>query len=240
VELAGVPSGLQSQAYSITPSGRIVGQVFNDDFSLQRAVFWQNANSVLVYLTQLGSAFPHSVATVINDEGNILGDGCDADFVECHAAYWASSTSAPVALASPGGQFIYTDIDFGKNINNAGNMVGVAYNADYTLSRGVYWASRTNPAVVLSVNSSEFTNAIAESINEKREIVGGANNADFTEVHAFLWPSPTSPGIDLNTLIPADSGWTLTDAYDINNRGEIIGRGELNGINHAYLLTPIP
>ena len=77
----------------------------------------------------------------------------------------------------------------------------------------------------MSVNSSEFTNAIAESINAKREIVGGANNADFTEVHAFLWPSPTSPGIDLNTLIPADSGWTLADPYDINNRGEIIGRG---------------
>jgi hypothetical protein len=67
VELAGVPSGLQSQAYSITHSGRIVGQVFNDDFSLQRAVFWQNANSALVYLPQLSSAFPHSVATGIND-----------------------------------------------------------------------------------------------------------------------------------------------------------------------------
>lgn len=240
VELAGVPSGLQSQAYSITPSGRIVGQVFNDDFSLQRAVFWQNANSALVYLPQLSSAFPHSIATGINDGGNILGDGCDADFVECHAVYWASSTSTPVALASPGGQFIYTDIDFGKNINNAGNMVGLAYNADYTLLRGVYWDSKTSPAVVLSVNSSEFTNAIAESINEKREIVGGADNADFTEVHAFLWPSPTSPGIDLNTLIPADSGWTLSDAYDINNRGEIVGRGELNGIYHAYLLIPMP
>ena len=45
-----------------------------------------------------------------------------------------AARGASVALASPGGQFIYTDIDFGKNINNAGNMVGVAYDADYTLS----------------------------------------------------------------------------------------------------------
>ena len=97
---------------------------------MQRAVFWPNSNAAPIYLPELSNELPHSIAAVINASGNILGDGCDADFVECHAAFWASSTSTPVALASPGGQFIYTDIGLsggvGSELNNAGRMVGFA------------------------------------------------------------------------------------------------------------------
>lgn len=31
--------------------------------------------------------------------------------------------------------------------------------------------------------------------------------------------------LDLNTLLPPDSGWKLADAKGINNRGEIVGQG---------------
>ena len=43
---------------------------------------------------------------------------------------------------------------------------------------------------------------------------------------------------DLNGLIPADSGWTLENALDINDRGQIVGMGQLGGEQHAFLLTP--
>ena len=46
--------------------------------------------------------------------------------------------------------------------------------------------------------------------------------------------------LDLNLLIPSDSGWHLINATSINNRGEIVGEGYLpNGQSHAYLLTPL-
>ena len=51
--------------------------------------------------------------------------------------------------------------------------------------------------------------------------------------------------IDLNTLIPANSGLLLTNAFQINDRGEIIGVGLPAGCQsegeicaHAFLLIP--
>jgi probable HAF family extracellular repeat protein len=51
--------------------------------------------------------------------------------------------------------------------------------------------------------------------------------------HAWLWQSST--GItDLNTLLPANSGWLLTEADGINDSQQIVGVGMINGQNHAY------
>jgi hypothetical protein len=44
---------------------------------------------------------------------------------------------------------------------------------------------------------------------------------------------------DLNTLIPRNSGWELTSAKSINDAGQIVGNGVINGQNHAFLATPI-
>jgi hypothetical protein len=43
---------------------------------------------------------------------------------------------------------------------------------------------------------------------------------------------------DLNTLIPADSGWYLEGAASINDAGEIVGYGTINGNSHAFLAIP--
>jgi hypothetical protein len=56
--------------------------------------------------------------------------------------------------------------------------------------------------------------------------------------HAFLKESG-QPMIDLNTLIPADSGWTIHDARAINSKGQIAAIGyKAGGQGHALLLTP--
>jgi hypothetical protein len=44
--------------------------------------------------------------------------------------------------------------------------------------------------------------------------------------------------IDLQTRIPADSGWTLLAALGINERGQISGFGIHDGQYRAFLLTP--
>jgi len=46
--------------------------------------------------------------------------------------------------------------------------------------------------------------------------------------------------IDLNDLVDADPGFILATAYGINDLGQIVGYGEIDGYRHAFLLTPIP
>jgi uncharacterized membrane protein len=246
IELPGLAAGF-NRAADINPAGQIVGQFVPLDDSGVWPVFWSNSNTPAIYLPLVSNQFPNGVAVSINGRGSILGDACTADFAECHAAFWANSTSTPVALASPGGDFIYTDIGlttdfvFAHALNNAGRMVGFAYNADGSQNRAVYWASSSSPAVILST-TGDFPNGDGQGINDERQIVGTAYNSDFSASHAFFWPSPTSQGIDLNTVIPPGSGLELILARSINNRGEISGGAYLNGEppGHAVVLVPIP
>jgi probable HAF family extracellular repeat protein len=243
VELPGVSMGFLGEAVGINPVGQIVGLIGAAGFSSEQAVFWPNSNTAAVYLAGFGNNLPNSVAFSINAAGNIVGGVADANFVEGHAAFWASSTSTPVALASPGGEFIYTYLNLISRIphavNNAGSIVGYAFNADGSETRAVFWASSTSPAVILST-TGEFMNGGAQAISDNGRIVGAAYNSAFTDFHAFMWPSSTSQGIDLNTVIPPGSGWELQFATDVNNRGEIVGAGIFNGELHAYVLIPQP
>jgi probable HAF family extracellular repeat protein len=51
--------------------------------------------------------------------------------------------------------------------------------------------------------------------------------------HAWLWQNGVMT--DLNNLIPANSGWVLTDADGINDKQQIVGTGTINGQGHAFL-----
>ena len=241
VELPGVPEGFIGTAASINAVGQIVGLFTTPDDYSPQPVFWPDSNAAPIYLP-MSSGFPNGLAGCINAAGNIFGDAFNADVTEVHAVFWASSTSAPVALAAPGGEFINTDFNLflptTQGLNNAGNMVGVAFNADFSELRAVFWASSASPAVILST-TGEFPNGTAEGISDRGQIVGEAFNSDFSDFHAFMWPSSASQGIDLNTVIPSDSGWELLVARGINNRGEIVGTGLLNGALHGYVLIPV-
>jgi probable HAF family extracellular repeat protein len=79
--------------------------------------------------------------------------------------------------------------------------------------------------------------SIASDINDLGQVVGLSFN-DTGMAAAFMWSA--SAGMqDVNTLLPANSGWVLVTAEGINNSGQITGYGTLAGqVQHAYLLTP--
>ena len=44
--------------------------------------------------------------------------------------------------------------------------------------------------------------------------------------------------LNLNDLIDKSSGWQLYFATGINVKGQITGRGTINGVEHGYKLIP--
>src|SRR5438874_2687732 len=77
---------------------------------------------------------------------------------------------------------------------------------------------------------------IAVRINNRHQIVGKYDLGGGA-TRAFLWTREHGM-IDLTTLLPPDSGWTLTEANGINDAGQIVGAGIHGEHLHAFLLTP--
>lgn len=66
-----------------------------------------------------------------------------------------------------------------------------------------------------------------------RRLSGGA-----TESVALMWEDGTV--VNLNGLLPADSGWTLTSAGGVDKRGDIFGNGVFKGQYEGFLLKRLP
>jgi len=76
-------------------------------------------------------------------------------------------------------------------------------------------------------------------MNDGGDIVGSYfAGPDYDHESAFL--ALGSMLFDLNDLIDPASGWTLDGAYDINNLGQIVGKGHFAGQPRAFRLDPIP
>ncbi len=74
-----------------------------------------------------------------------------------------------------------------------------------------------------------------------RAACSGLPRTGYLEVgvrRAVVWRGGAAE--ELNGLIPAGTGWTLETAAAINERGQIVGTGVLDGQRRAYLLTPLP
>jgi probable HAF family extracellular repeat protein len=98
------------------------------------------------------------------------------------------------------------------------------------------WTEATG-MVDIDQNPGRATNGLA--INNHGDVVGIMNTS--TGPHAFVY---TEGQIwDLNDLIPPDSGWTLMEAHDISDSGEIVGWGIHDGSFRAFALNgppPVP
>ncbi len=84
----------------------------------------------------------------------------------------------------------------------------------------------------------------AYGLNDRGQVVGTSGDCS-NALHAFLWEEGR-PMLDLNTLIPPDTGFQLTNAFNINDRGEILAKAAPVGftpqddadLGHLVLLIP--
>jgi hypothetical protein len=81
----------------------------------------------------------------------------------------------------------------------------------------------------------------ALGLNDAGLIVGWSRSSG--GIKAVVWENYQSPSAtDLNTKIPTadQANWLLQYAMSINSSGKIVGYGQKNGSQHAFLLTPNP
>ena len=124
-------------------------------------------------------------------------------------------------------------------LNNRGEVVGgsdTSYNESF---HATLWRNgRIHDLGTLHGDCA----SLAFAINSKSQIIGQSFNCETDTARAVLWDKGTI--IDLNEAIPADSSLRLTETFNINEHGEIVGRGlpadceSGDACGHIFLLTP--
>lgn len=178
----------------------------------------------------------HSLGTIpdsaetsgINDAGAVVG-GADTPGGE-HAFLSTNGSMLDLGVL-PGGS-----ISHANAINNLRQIVGFGDNG--TSRHGFLY--QNGHMTDLGAFAGEDT--FAQAINNAGQIVGYSisdPSMDHFSTRALI--DDGSSFIDLNTLIDPAVGWELQTANGINDLGQIVGAGfDAQGIEHAFLLTPIP
>jgi hypothetical protein len=116
-------------------------------------------------------------------------------------------------------------------INDRGEIVGYA-TAQFTLRQHLWLPAPAygRPAGLHDLGFVWYAGAnLAADINEHGQVIGGSR---------YVWQNGEL--IDVNTLLPPDSGWSQLAVEAINDHGDIVGRGRFNGQQRGYLLSELP
>ena len=228
-----------AEARSINNSGQVVGGEFNIFFC--QPFLWLPAPAYGLPAGIQTLARPAGLgegeAFGINDSGEVASRSTGAcDTTSGSATLWLPAA----AHGLPAGPTVLTpDADPNRfsqaaAINALGEVVGIVEDDDavhsfFTWSDGTLTVLPPLPTTIF---------AYVGDVNDHGHFVGGitmfgppASSDD------FVWRDGVATPI--NDLLPAGSPWVLTQVSGINNRGQIVGRGMLDGEGRAFLLTPI-
>jgi probable HAF family extracellular repeat protein len=121
-----------------------------------------------------------------------------------------------------------------RDINELGQVAGFYAVPWFQLNSAVIW---DNTNGTRDIGSLGYKWNYAEGINDSGTVVGSSYSIAQMDFSAFIWDDQS--GIrDLNNYLPVSSGWILKEAWDIDDSGQIIGSGVINGQTRSFLMTP--
>ncbi len=214
---------LEGAAYSgggsINDAGKVVGTSYTSS-DAEHASIWSNGT-----WTDLGTlGGKYSEAVDINNAGKVVGSAMTSGG-DMHAFLWSNGTMTDLGtLGTTSGA---------ASINDAGQVVGQYYTSGGII-RATLWSNGTMTDLgALGIGSC------ASDINNSGQVVGASYlNQNSLSARATLWSNGKI--IDLNDVINTNSGVVLAGANAINNLGQIVATGTVNGDSepHSFLLTP--
>ncbi len=215
-----------TRAAGVNSTGVVVGQGNLTSSSFHAFLY---SNGQMVDIGPPGSY--QAAAVAINDSGQVIG----------HAYF---STGGGGAFVYQSGTFTYLPPPPGATvgafaINNLGEVAGAIYPS----------GGGTHVALYANGSWTDYGGVTGAAAHATGLNIGGQVVA--TAIYPTTSYHPFKPGkhvayivsngvlVDLNTLVPTNSGYTLTDAIAINDAGEILCNStNVNGTKHAVLLTP--
>ena len=201
----------------------------------EHAFLWQNG--AMIDIPTLGGTFAQ--AQCANNGGQVIGQSNLSGDVGCgspsgcavHGFLWDHGTLQD--LSTLGGT---SSAPFW--LNNNGEAVGFALTAGDEELHATLWKNGR----ISDLNRDGDCFSFADAVNSKHQIIGNTFNCDTGYFTTVLWENGSI--IDLNAAIPENSSLFLAEPDNINDRGEIVGRGlppgcdDLNICGHVFLLIP--
>ena len=211
-----LPGGSATVGMAINNNGEVVGYGNTPDGNRG----WRAPSGLPASpLQTLGGTF--GLACGINDAGQVAGTSALEDGTQ-HAVFFGVD-DVPVDLQSIDGP---SGTSMSCAIDELGRVAGRS-------SAGTDTHAFRYAGTMTDIDGFGSATSSAES-TRNGTTVGWFVSSD--GLRAFV--HTTADGsLDLNTRIPADSGWVLNQAKGINASGQIVGQGTVGGETHVFLLT---
>jgi len=165
-----------------------------------------------------------SFAEAIGAKGEIVGSAALDGDVSSHAVVWDGPHV--VDLGTLGGTF-----SAALDVSGRGDVVGWAELADRS-AHAFRW--RDGFLEDLGTLGGGFSSA--NGINRNGDVVGVSTLVGDAESRGFVVLDDRMVALD--ELLPAGSGWSVTEAFAIDNVGRIAAQATFAGQTHAVLLVP--
>lgn len=196
----------------------------------QNPFLWDNG--VMIDLGNLGGTI--SFGQCANNRGEVIGNSNLPGDLISHAFRWRNGRMKDLGtLGGPASEAVW--------INDAGEIAGSADLPAPNIHDAVIWRhGRIKDLGTLPGDPCSRGRAI----NSRGQVVGGSSDCR-NFLRAFVWQEG-GPMRDLNKLIRPGSGLRLTNAFNINDRGEILAKSFPVGtmpnddedLGHLVLLIP--
>jgi probable HAF family extracellular repeat protein len=173
-----------------------------------------------------------SQANAINDSGDVVGESYLGPNINSnieHAFLYRNGIMRDLGTLQPGG------LSWATAINASGEITG---SAGFMPSSGGWYphAFLYANGVMTDLGTPSTSVTYATGINASGQIVGWGYPAARGGDYAFLY-TPASGMLDLNSILPLNSGWVVTNAHAINDAGQIVGTGKYQGQDSSFVLT---
>jgi probable HAF family extracellular repeat protein len=235
-DLGTLGTGTDALAGLINERGQVVGNsytnaipsaVCNDNIAYYLlttgAFIWDKKNG----MKDLGGfGGTCTLASDLNNRGQVVGGSALPGDSIFHPFVWDAETGM-TTLGTPDGGY-----GGAGALNENGDVVGSGED-NSSVIHALLWRKRGGKWRMTDLGTFAGGCPFASSVNASAQVVGFDQCAGLP----FL-SEDGAPIVDLNTLVPSDSGLQLNELGNINDRGEISINGWDGSNNHSVVLIP--